>query len=337
MEKQQCNMKNGSFIISLDFEMMWGALDLWTPEDYGKSNVENVRTVVKRLVETFNKYGVHSTFASVGLLMLDGKEEAKLFTPRPIPSYLNSKLSPFDERCIDNIKKENLYFAPDVISFLNSQEGVEVASHTFGHYYCWEEGQTIEHFESDIKIATVVAKVKGLSLKSIVFPRNQVSEEYLKICLNYGFEVYRGISPSFSKQPKSKLESVLQRIGRLADTYVNIGGNSSIPYNSIDTTRSIINIPSSRFLRPYSRELSFLDGLKLRRIKGEMIYAANHGELYHLWWHPHNFGSNIEENFKFLEKILKCYQECHIKYGMESYTMNEFAKQIKQDEYPSRS
>ncbi|MCE5174402.1 MAG: polysaccharide deacetylase family protein [Bacteroidales bacterium] len=330
-------MKNGSFIISLDFEMMWGALDLWTPEDYGKSNVENVRTVVKRLVETFNKYGVHSTFASVGLLMLDGKEEAKLFTPRPIPSYLNSKLSPFDERCIDNIKKESLYFAPDVISFLNSQEGVEVASHTFGHYYCWEEGQTIKQFEADIQKSVEVSKIKGLRLNSIIFPRNQVTDNYLDVCSNYGFEVYRGISPSFSKQPKSKLESVLQRIGRLADTYVNIGGNSSIPYNSIDTTRSIINIPSSRFLRPYSRELSFLDGLKLRRIKGEMIYAANHGELYHLWWHPHNFGSNIEENFKFLEKILKCYQECHIKYGMESYTMNEFAKQIKQDEYPSRS
>ena len=337
MEKQRCNMKNGSFIISLDFEMMWGALDLWTPEDYGKSNIENVRTVIKRLVETFNKYMVHSTFASVGLLMLDSKEEAKLFTPSPIPSYLNSKRSPYNGELIDNIKNENLYFAPDVISFLNSQEGVEVASHTFSHYYCWEEGQTIEQFESDIKTAIKVAKAKGICLKSIVFPRNQVFDEYLRVCSNYGFGVYRGVSPSFSKKPKSKLESVLQRIGRLADAYVNIGGNSSIPYNSIDTTSSIINIPSSRFLRPFSRKLSFLDGLKFRRMKGEMIYAAKHGELYHLWWHPHNFGSNIEENFKFLEMILKCYQECHIKYGMKSYTMNEFAKQMKQDEYSSRS
>ncbi|MDD4589518.1 MAG: polysaccharide deacetylase family protein [Parabacteroides sp.] len=330
-------MKNGSFIISLDFEMMWGALDLWTPNDYGKSNIVNVRTVIKRLVETFHKHSVHSTFATVGLIMLSGKEEACKSTPEAKPSYDNDKLSPYMNSYISKIKDELLYFAPDMISYLMSKPGVEVGSHTFGHYYCWENGQTIEQFDADIKMAVDIANGKGLSIKSIVFPRNQVTEEYLDVCSKYGIEVYRGISPGFSRHPKNRIDSIFQRICRLADTYLNIGGNSSISYASIDLQHSIINIPSSRFLRPYSRALSFLDGLKLRRIKGEMIYAAKHGELYHLWWHPHNFGSNIEENFKFLEKILMCYQECHLKYGMESYTMNEFAKQIKQDEYTSRS
>lgn len=45
-------------------------------------------------------------------------------------------------------------------------------------------------------------------------------------------------------------------------------------------------------LRPYSPRLSFLEGLRLRRIRHEMVHAAKKGELYHLWWHPYNFGAN---------------------------------------------
>jgi hypothetical protein len=85
----------------------------------------------------------------------------------------------------------------------------------------------------------------------------------------------------------------------------------------------LMNIPASRFLRPYSRRLVFLEGLRFRRIKKEMEYAARHDEVYHLWWHPHNFGANINENFAFLERILKTYQELHERFGMRSMTMFE--------------
>jgi hypothetical protein len=56
-----------------------------------------------------------------------------------------------------------------------------------------------------------------------------------------------------------------------------------------------------------------------------MTYAAKKKELYHLWWHPHNFGVNIKENMENLTVLLKHYQFLHTKYGFANLTMKEAA------------
>lgn len=60
-----------------------------------------------------------------------------------------------------------------------------------------------------------------------------------------------------------------------------------------------------------------------------MTYAAKNNEIYHLWLHPHNFGSFQENNFSFLRKILNHYQELNLKYGFCSATMKDVVSEIK--------
>jgi hypothetical protein len=59
-----------------------------------------------------------------------------------------------------------------------------------------------------------------------------------------------------------------------------------------------------------------------------MTHAAQHNLTYHLWWHPHNFGVNQDENFAFLEKILEHYVVLRNKYNFQSVTMTNLAKQL---------
>ena len=59
--------------------------------------------------------------------------------------------------------------------------------------------------------------------------------------------------------------------------------------------------------------------------------AAIKGEMYHLWWHPHNFGANIDENFYNLEQILKHFNYCRNKYKMQSFTMSELSTLVKEN------
>lgn len=59
-----------------------------------------------------------------------------------------------------------------------------------------------------------------------------------------------------------------------------------------------------------------------------MLYAAKNNSLYHLWWHPHNFGANINENLFILEEILKYYTYLNCKYKMKSLNMGEISKMI---------
>ena len=56
-----------------------------------------------------------------------------------------------------------------------------------------------------------------------------------------------------------------------------------------------------------------------------MSRAARTGTVYHLWWHPHNFGADLETNVRFLEAILDHYKRLADRYGMHSRSMTELA------------
>ena len=317
-------MNKGIFIISLDFELMWGNIESWTVDGYGKTHVANVRKVILRMLELLQQWHVKATFDIVGLIM---QKHGDVEIPSVVPSYTKKTLSPY-ENIINNIKKkdEQLYFAPDIIDTLKSSPYVEIGTQTYCHYYCQEEGQTLEQFDADIETACRVAKRRDIVLKSIVFPRNQILKEYLAICKKYGLTSYRGNAMKFFDVPQSFFDKYKNRVFRLIDSYLNISGFTS--YNIDSYEDEIMNIPASRFLRPYSRRLFFLEGLKISRIKKEMKYAARHNEIYHLWWHPHNFGGDLKKNFELVEKIFKFYKELNEEYGMQSMTMSELYSKI---------
>ena len=324
-------MEQGAFVISLDFELMWGIIDIASPEDYGKTNVGHVREVVHRMVELFEEYDVKATFATVGMLMVDNVDGIKKVMPSLFPSYNNNRLSPYENRYLDQIrdKDKRLYFAPDLIAYLQKSDNVEIGTHTFCHYYCYEEGQSIEQFEADLKTAIDVAHDRGITVNSIVFPRNQVSREYLTVCAKYGIESYRGNPDRFFAKPNSFWDSMRNKIGRFLDSYLNLGGRLSYSFDSINANERPINIKASRFFRPYLKKLYFLESLRINRIRKEIIYAAQHGEIYHLWWHPHNFGRDLIENFANLRKVLECFKMCSAQYGMKSMTMRDVTTIIK--------
>mgnify|MGYP002640001487 CR=1 FL=1 len=96
----------------------------------------------------------------------------------------------------------------------------------------------------------------------------------------------------------------------------------------LSADNEIISLPSSRFLRPYHSKLSFLESLKVKRIVKSMKYAAKNNELFHLWWHPHNFGVDMDENFENLERIFKAYVDLKESYNFESTTMTELTLDI---------
>lgn len=324
------NMINGTLVISLDYELMWGCYEWSTTEEYGKSNVSRVPEVINSMLSLFHQYGVHATFATVGMIMRKDKDEAIRMAPEKKPSYYRITASPYSNNYIQQIKSEHekLFFAPEQVKTLEADQNIEVGTHTYCHYYCWEPGQTIDEFDADIQKSVEAASKLGIILKSIVFPKNQVSEEHLKICSKYGIKSYRGNARKFYNKPKNIFEATKNRICRLLDTYINMGGMTSTPYDKLERKEGMLNVCASRILRPYSPRLSFLDGLRIRRIRNEMIYAAKNGEMYHLWWHPHNFGSNIVENICFLENVLKVYKFCHDRYGMQSCTMNEISELV---------
>jgi hypothetical protein len=114
----------------------------------------------------------------------------------------------------------------------------------------------------------------------------------------------------------------LRRVSRLLDAYLPLtGANVAAPH----CQGPVIDVPASRFLRPYSAKLRALDALRLSRITGAMTAAAKRGAAFHLWWHPHNFGADTTENVEFLGRIISHYRRLKDSHGMVSQTMIEAA------------
>jgi peptidoglycan/xylan/chitin deacetylase (PgdA/CDA1 family) len=297
--------------------------------NYGE-NINAVHDVVPRLLELFSKYDIACTWATVGFLFNKNKKTLIQNNPKVIPTYANTSFSAYDhqENIGVDLKDDPLHYCGDLIQVINKTAKQEIASHTYSHYYCLEDGQDEASFEADCEAIKNLAKEKNIKITSLVFPRNQYNKSYLEICKRQGITSYRGIQKAWIyKERKDNDQNLLQRSGRLLNNYFSITTNQALKVNQIKKTLPI-NLPATRFLRPYSTTLSFLEHLRLRRIKNEMTKAAKQGCVYHLWWHPHNFGTQVEDNFKFLEDILKHQANLKKEYQFESISMGEFTKQL---------
>lgn len=322
-------MTNGYFIISLDFELYWGMFDVISKEDY-QDNILGVRVALPRMLKMFEENEIYATWATVGLLFAENTTDLLNNVPQKAPSYKNNKLSAYNhaKEIGDNEIEDPFHYGISLINLIKQTPFQKIGSHTFSHYYCLEDGQTKEEFIEDLKAFNRISK--GTEATSIVFPRNQVNEDYLESCALHGLKSYRGVEKAKFYNPRAHNGSFkhLSRALRLADSYINIFGYNTYRKEAVELNNGLINLPASRFLRPYFRKLKFLEKLKLHRILNGMTHAAKNKEIYHLWWHPHNSGNDIEENLKQLELIIKHYKKLNEKYNWESTNMEEMASII---------
>jgi hypothetical protein len=334
-------MKNkGKFVISLDFELQWGMIDHVGKNSPYRQNIKAVHEVVPQLIALFDKYEIHATFATVGLLFFENVAEIRnfmrdkllkinnLYGGGEIVSYDNKKLNTYSYLNEFENDEPEYFFAPRMVEQIKKYPNLELGSHTFSHYYCLESGQTAEQFREDLAHTQRLAAQHGVSFTSLVFPRNQINDEYLPICAEMGFLSVRSNESSWMyRAAGNRGNTLIKRMFRLLDAYFNLSGHHCYALHDL-SQMPLLQLPASRFLRPYSGKLHMLELLKLRRIKKSMTYAARSGKIFHLWWHPHNFGCNTAENLAFCNKIMEHYRQLHQKYGFESCTMQEIVKSL---------
>lgn len=341
----------GIFTISLDFELHWGGFEKWKLSDSGfqvpsqpaSRNPQpgtynqyflNTRNVIPKMLALFERYQVHVTWASVGMLFHENRESLNRIIPPLKPTYQVKELSPY--HYIDTVGigtsecDDPFHYAGSLVKQILNTPNQELGSHTFGHYYCNEAGQTLEQFRADLKAAQQSAGLHGQQLKSLVFPRNQFNDAYLKVCFEEGFTSVRSNPLDwFWHIESTQREGAWKRLNRGLDAYFPVGKRNTYPLSSLEVKEGFpISIPASRLLRPYRPQELFLNRFKLDRIKSEMARAARQQEVYHLWWHPHNFGHYPQQSLEALEEILKAYKTCVDQQGMVSMNMGEVSQAV---------
>jgi hypothetical protein len=342
----------GIFTISLDFELHWGGFEKWplgvtnyelritNDQETARSAVDyqkyfnSTRQLIPEMLSLFNGHEVHVTWATVGMLFHKTREELLNNAPTHKPTYTEQKLSAYhyiqSQGIGNNEQDDPFHFAPSLIEKIIATPHQELASHTFAHFYCNEAGQTLEQFRDDLKAAQRVAHQHGKQLKSLVFPRNQFNDQYLKVCYEEGITSVRSNPLDwFWHIESTQQESKWKRLNRGLDAYFPVGKKNTYKIDSLYTRKDYpVCIPASRLLRPYNPKEYFLNNFKINRIKSEMTRAAQQGEIYHLWWHPHNFGLYPEQSLEGLKEILRHYDYCKEKLGMRSLNMEEISSML---------
>jgi peptidoglycan/xylan/chitin deacetylase (PgdA/CDA1 family) len=332
----------GIFTISLDFELHWGGFEKWPlrkdhpgrpPEELRDNYFLTTRQVIPELLRLFADYGVHATWAAVGMLMHQNRRQLEATMPELKPTYDNLELSAYyyiqTYGIGDDEQQDPFHYAHTLVKQIANTAHQEVGSHTFAHFYCNEAGQTPEQFRDDLRAARRAAAAYQLSLRSLVFPRNQFNETYLQICAEEGFRAVRSNPPVWFWNIHTRKESWWKRLNRGMDAYLPIYGKTTYPLAGVPVRTGMpVCIPASRLLRPFSSREVWINDFKVARIKHELEGAARQEQVYHLWWHPHNFGYYPEENLRDLKIVLEHFNRMNRRHGMMSLNMGELADKI---------
>ncbi len=282
------------------------------------------------MLEKFADAELEVTWATVGMLFAENEEEWREYSPEFQPSYRNRELSAYHWARKYGIKPE-VHFAPELVQEILDTPGQELGSHSFAHYYTLMRGQSPEQFRQDLQATQRIANEKfGVSLESLVFPRNHMNELYLKICTEEGYNQVRGNPRNWYWQ-ETQHESLGKKLFRSADCFFQVGEKTTYSKEVImKYPDEPMIIPASRILRPYSVSNPILNSQRLKRVKSEMEMAAKKGEIYHLWWHPHNFGSAPKESMKELDEIIQHFAKLRSDYGFRTLSMRSLGKLMEE-------
>ena len=324
-------MRSGGFIISLDFELYWGIGDHIDYQNY-REYFDNTLSTIPKILQVFRSYNINCTWATVGMLWNKNWilwEENK---PLLLPEYKNLKLSNYNlsKKINKKVVHERHFFALDLIEKIKNTPGQELATHTYGHYYSNEAIVNNKVLAADLERAHKMAQQTNIKLRSIVLPRNQFVEATLETLREQNILTVRS-NPNVWYWKLSRQHKFSSKIARLIDSYTSFFTIKSYPWKQLEFKGGLLLQPASRFLRPVTKKIILLDRLKINRIKKEMSYAAKNGELYHLWWHPHNFAVHPISALKELEEILEHFKYLEKRFGFRSYNMAGLLEEVKNE------
>jgi hypothetical protein len=323
----------GALVISLDFELHWGVRDKCTPDGPYRQNLLGARKAIPQILDLFAEFEVAATWATVGFLFAESRREREEFSPSLRPKYVDERLNAYAEPIGESEGQDPLHFASKLIEQIAQRPRQEIATHTFSHYYCQETGETREAFAADLSSAVAIARCHGFDVRSIVFPRNQFRPGYEEVLKQAGIVSYRGNEPHWMYRPRPRNQETLAvRAPRLLDGYVSLSGPKFVRWDEVLQPNGLCDVRSSMFLRPYSPSRRNFESVRLRRIASGIRTAAENRGIFHLWWHPHNFGTHTQENLDFLRKILETFSACRQTHGMRSLSMDGVADIVRDNQ-----
>lgn len=261
-------------IVSLDCEGKWGMADHLAPYIHACLTDDALAAVYRRLVQMFASYDIPATFAYVMAFLLTPTERQGF-------GHLlerDGRDDPWMEHVWQAWEAGHTqgWFQPEALAVVLADGRHEVACHGFSHRSLADDAISAESAREELDAAQAVALVKGVELKTLVYPRNQVGHR--AILRDNGFIGYR--------EKLSRPGGALGRIYRLAEEF-NVAARAQKP--EFILADGLVPIPPGFFFNWQFGSRRLVPGrVTVTRWKNLLDAAASDGGVVHLWLHPHN-------------------------------------------------
>lgn len=295
-------LEHGVFTLSLDFELIWGTVDVRGPEPYRRTCEIERDVVLDRLLELLAEFDISATWCIVGHLFLsscapqNGVKHPEIV--RPPHSWTAGDWFAHDPCGTE--KTDPIFYGASLIERIRScPVEQEIGCHSFSHVIFGDPGCSREAAASEVAECVRLAADRGLELRTFAFPRNRVG--HLDVLREHGLTCYRGPEPAWYESPG--LPRAVKRLGHLADVITARRPPVSSPEESFE---SVWNIPASMMFFPMRgpRRHIPLSRRVRRAIKG-LDRAAAERRIFHLWFHPTNLVDEQEQMFAGLRSIFE--------------------------------
>ncbi len=264
----------GTFIVSLDCEGKWGMAEVLKPCHRTLITDAGLLEAYSCLLRIFARHDVSATFAFVMAFTLTASE-------RRMFDYLLEPRGDHEDSWMQHYWREMAsgdregWFQPAAFDAVRGEGRHEIACHSFCHRPLGALSATAEQVRAELKAAADVASVKGVSLKTFVFPRNDVG--HLPELRAAGFLGYR---------------ERLARPGGAWGRLVRLGEELNVQpalQRQLDCEDGLVPIPAGYFLNwRFGARRGVPKSVTLRRWRNLLHRTAHHGTVAHLWLHPHN-------------------------------------------------
>src|SRR5690606_26740024 len=114
------------------------------------------RQAIPQILTQFANSGVRATWATVGFVFAQTREEILDHAPRLHPKYPTRETSPYaflENGLGRNEKEDPLHFGHSLVAQIAETEGQEIATHSFSHFCCLEPDHSPEAFAADLAAA----------------------------------------------------------------------------------------------------------------------------------------------------------------------------------------
>ncbi|PSP77008.1 hypothetical protein BRC81_11755 [Halobacteriales archaeon QS_1_68_20] len=283
--------KRGTFVVSLDTELGWGCFDTVGVDHYREA-YENTRAVIDGLCDLFDAYRAPTTWAVVTHMLTDcgGRHDE----PDPEFDWIDSWYG--RAPCSAGVDRD-LWYAPDVLERIRSADvDHELGVHGYSHMILGAPGCTRAAATAEIRRAMEVVEEFDLDVETFVFPRNRIG--HLDVLEEFGVEYYRGLD---ARWYEASAPRPLRRVCRFGDEFTR----RTPPTVTPRARAGMVELPGSQIFRPDDGYWRYTPpGTQVERAKKGLERAADRGEVFHLWFHPFNFGSDPEGHLDLFERVL---------------------------------